>query len=259
MQIHTIPVFSDNYVWLIEGENKRCAVVDLGDAQPVMQAIASRGLTPVAILLTHHHHDHTGGIPAFLERYDVPVIGPSKEANSLVTQPQSEGDHFVLDGIGSVRVLDTPGHTLGGISFYMEGAVFTGDTLFTAGSGRLFEGTAQQMLNSLDKLARLPNETQVYCGHEYTADSLKFALHAEPDNDAIGQRVETVARCRAQERPTVPASMALEKATNPFLRVRDPALRHAIERHAGGTITDDAEALAVLRRWKDDFDGLAPL
>jgi len=259
MRVHVVPVFSDNYVWLIEGQHGQCAVVDLGDAYPVMSAISTHGLTPVAVLLTHHHHDHTAGIPTFIEHFPVPVIGPTKEAGDLVTDPKEGGDRFTLEGIGEFEVMDTPGHTLGGITFHADGAAFTGDTLFTAGSGRLFEGTARQMLDSLDRIAALPDDTLIYCGHEYTEDSLRFAAHAEPDNRTTAERVERARAQRKAEQPTVPASLALERATNPFLRVREPALRQAIERHAGRRIEDDAEAFAILRRWKDDFDGLAPL
>ncbi len=259
MRVHVVPVLSDNYVWLIEGQQGQCAVVDLGEAEPVLEAIEERNLTPIAILLTHHHGDHTAGIAAFRKRFPVPVIGPSREAGQFVTQPKRGGDEFTLPQIGTFSVLDTPGHTLGGITFVTDGAAFTGDTLFTAGCGRLFEGTSAQMLDSLDQIAKLPDDTLIYCGHEYTADSLTFAAHAEPDNTDIARRVEETAQRRAAGNPTVPATLGLEKATNPFLRLREPALREAIERHAGKRIEDDAEAFATVRRWKDDFDGLPPL
>ncbi|MGC9456874.1 MAG: hydroxyacylglutathione hydrolase [Halothiobacillaceae bacterium] len=260
MIVHRVDAFKDNYIWLASGEDgARCAIVDPGDAEAVLAALDRLGLTPTAILLTHHHADHSQGIPALLERFDIPVHGPAREAGQWVTVPHKEGDSFTVEGVGRFEVLDTPGHTLGHISFVGPGVLFCGDTLFTAGSGRLFEGTAEQMQASLEKLAALPDDTQVYCGHEYTEDSLRFAAHAEPENDATLQRVAQVRAARARGEATVPATMALERATNPFLRVRDPALRAAAERHAGRVLADDADALGVIRRWKDDFDGLAPL
>ncbi|MFP4154167.1 MAG: hydroxyacylglutathione hydrolase [Halothiobacillaceae bacterium] len=260
MIVHRVEAFSDNYIWLPTGEDgTRCAIVDPGDAQAVLAAIDRLGLIPTAILLTHHHADHSQGIPTLLEHFDLPVHGPAREADRWVTVPHVEGDRFDVPGVGRFEVLDTPGHTLGHVSFFSPGVLFCGDTLFTAGSGRLFEGTAAQMQSSLEKLAALPEDTLVYCGHEYTEDSLRFAAHAEPDNDATARRVSEVRAARARGEATVPATIALEKATNPFLRVRDPALRAAAERHAGRPLENDADALGVIRRWKDEFDGLAPL
>lgn len=259
MVVHTIPAMSDNYIWLIEGENGRCAIVDPGDARVVEQALTERGLTPVAILLTHHHWDHSDGIPALVEKYHLPVHGPAREARERVSHPHADNDEFEIEGIGRFRVIDTPGHTLGHVSFHAPGALFCGDTLFTAGSGRLFEGTAAQMQASLTRLAALPDDTLVYCGHEYTADSLRFAAHAEPDNEAIAQRVADVRQRRQHGEPTVPAPLSLEKATNPFLRVAVPSLRQAAENWAGRPFSSDAEALGAIRRWKDQFDGLDEL
>lgn len=259
MQIYAVPVLADNYVWIIEGDNRQCAIVDLGEAEPVIAAITSRGLVPKAILLTHHHWDHTAGIQAFLSHYPVPVIGPATEAQTWVTDPKRDGDTFTVPGVGEFRVLTSPGHTLGHIVFLTEGAAFTGDTLFSAGCGRLFEGTAAQMLHSLDRIAALPDDTLIYCGHEYTADSLRFAQHAEPDDQDIRSRAAEVAQVRRDGRPTVPTTLALEKKTNPFLRVREPSLREAITHHAGASSITDEEAFGIVRRWKDDFDGLKPL
>lgn len=259
MRIHAVPILDDNYVWLAEGEDRQCVIVDLGEAAPVLAAIEKRGLIPRAILLTHHHWDHTAGISGFLDRYQIPVFGPVAEAQTWVTEPKRDGDVFTVPDVGEFRVLATPGHTLGHIVFYSVGCVFTGDTLFSAGCGRLFEGTAAQMLASLDRIAALPADTQIYCGHEYTADSLRFAQFVEPNNPAIQDRVDEVARLRRDGRPTVPSSLALEKMTNPFLRVRAAGLREAILRHVGAGSMTDVDAFAALRRWKDDFDGLKPL
>ncbi len=258
MQIHAVPVLNDNYVWLIEGEQGQCAVVDLGDATTVLAAIDSLKLTVQAILLTHHHTDHTQGIHAFRMRYPVPVFGPALEAQRFVTHPLADGDIAHLPSIGSFSAWLTSGHTLGHISYITEGAAFTGDTLFSAGCGRLFEGTAAMMLASLDRIATLPDATKIYCGHEYTADNLRFAQYAEPDNQAIAQRISAVAEAAASGLPSIPSRLLDERQTNPFLRIRTPSLRQAIEAFAGSQL-NDVEAFAMLRRWKDEFDGLSPL
>lgn len=259
MQINAVSILEDNYVWLIEGENRQCVLVDLGEAEPVLAAIAARKLIPQAILLTHHHGDHTAGIAAFRAHYPVPVIGPATEAQAWVTEPKTDAAQFSIPGVGDFQVMVTPGHTLGHLTFVTDGAAFTGDTLFTAGCGRLFEGTAAQMCASLDRIAQLPDDTLIYCGHEYTADSLRFAQYLEPQNSVIAQRIESVNRARAASEPTVPALLSLEKQTNPFLRIREPAVRQAICQHAGQASLEDVEAFGVLRRWKDEFDGLRPL
>ncbi len=258
MRIHAVPVLTDNYVWLIEGDQRQCAVVDLGATEPVLAKIAELGLIPQAILLTHHHADHTQGIAAFRAHYPVPVYGPSTEAQTWVTNPQVDGAVIDLPHMGSFEVWLTPGHTRGHITFITDGAAFTGDTLFTAGCGRLFEGTAAQMLASLDRIATLPDATYIYCGHEYTADNLRFAQFVEPDNQSIARRAAQMTPMRLRGEPSVPATLAEEKQTNPFLRIRTPLLRQAIEKFAHQYLSD-AQAFGVLRRWKDEFDGLPPL
>lgn len=256
MQIHAIPVLNDNYVWLIEGAGRQCAVVDLGEAAPVLAAVDAMGLTVSAILLTHHHADHTQGIAAFRARHPVPVYGPATEAQPWVTHPLADGETFNLASIGRFTAWLTPGHTRGHICFVGETAAFTGDTLFSGGCGRLFEGTAAQMLASLDRLAHLPDATQIYCGHEYTADNLRFAQFAEPDNAAMAARAAALSA--APNQPSVPVSLAVERQINPFLRIRTPQLRQAVEAFAGKKL-NDIDAFAALRRWKDEFDGLSPL
>ncbi|MFW6375307.1 MAG: hydroxyacylglutathione hydrolase [Guyparkeria sp.] len=261
--IHCIPVLSDNYVWLIEGKDGAAVIVDAGEAGPVIEAIEARGLKPVATLITHHHGDHVQGLAELTRRFPMTIHGPDSCRRVGVDHVVGEGDSFTVPGVGEFAVLATPGHTQDHLSYVCGTAIFCGDTLFTAGCGRLFEGTAAQMLHSLDRLAALGDqigpEATIYCGHEYTADSLRFAAHAEPDNHDIAARVREVAAKRDQGEPTASAPMDLEKRTNPFLRVRVPALRKAIERHVGETIEDDIEAFAQLRHWKDDFDGLARL
>ncbi len=261
--IHCIPVLSDNYVWLIEGADGRTVIVDAGEADPAIEAIEARGLSPVATLITHHHGDHVQGLAELVRRFPMPVHGPDSCRRAGVDTVVGEGDRFTVPGVGEFAVLATPGHTQDHLTFVLGEAIFCGDTLFTAGCGRLFEGTAAQMLHSLDRLAALAdsigNGATIYCGHEYTTDSLRFAAHAEPDNVDIASRVREVDNKRARGEPTASAPMDLEKRTNPFLRVREPVLRKAVERYVGETIEDDIEAFAQLRHWKDDFDGLARL
>ena len=257
MRIHAIPVLSDNYVWLIEGDQGHCAIVDPGEAAPVLDEIDRRHLTPVAILLTHHHADHCQGVTGIRTRFPVPVFGPELEAQTWVTKPLPDGATFELPHIGRFQAWHTPGHTLGHISLITDGAAFVGDTLFSAGCGRLFEGSPEQMLASLDRLASLPDDTMIYCGHEYTADSLRFARFAEPNNESIVQRVHEVNEARAAGLPSVPSSLYVEKQTNPFLRVRQPELRAAITAHEHGGSLSDADAFWALRCWKDEFDGLS--
>lgn len=256
MRLIPVPAFEDNYIWLVIGEDGRTAIVDPGESVPVEEALERLNLKPVAILLTHHHADHVGGVKALSEHYHLPVYGPAHEARALVTHPLEGGDTVDLPGIGCFDVLFTPGHTLGHIVFHAPGVLLCGDTLFTAGCGRLFEGSAAQMADALGRIARLPDETEVYCAHEYTADNLRFARHAEPENAKIRAREQDTAERRSRGEPTVPSTLGLEKETNPFLRLDNPSLLAGAERHAGHPLRTDAERFAAVRHWKDVFDGL---
>jgi hydroxyacylglutathione hydrolase len=252
-----IPAFTDNYIWLI-GDGRHAAVVDLGDAAPVFAHLARHGLELCAILTTHHHNDHVGGNRALLERFDVPVFGPAGESIPGRTQALREGDSFTVPSLGlALSVLDIPGHTAGHIALVggSEPLVFCGDTLFAAGCGRLFEGTPAQMWQSLGKLAALPPATRVYCGHEYTLANLRFAQAVEPDNPQLAARVARDGAVRARGEPTVPSTIADERATNPFLRAAVPAVRAAAEAHAGHALPDAVASFAVLRQWKNEFRG----
>lgn len=256
IQVRCIPAFDDNYIWLIGTPGSReIAIVDPGDEEPVIAAIEQERLLPVAILITHHHHDHTGGIEALVARYPMPVYGPAQERIPALSHPLSDGERIELPGAAlRFEIMETPGHTRGHLCYYGHGALFCGDTLFTGGCGRLFEGTARQMHQSLTRIAALPDETLIYCAHEYTLANLRFAQIAEPDNLAIRERYRATEQARSAGRPTVPASLALEKATNPFLRCTVPTLVEGATRFAGHPLTDGAEVFAAVRRWKDALD-----
>ncbi len=255
MQVYPVSAFKDNYVWIIQGEERRVAIVDPGEAAPVLEAIERENTEPVAILVTHHHADHVGGIAEIRDRFPVPVFGPAHESVPGMDHPLREGDRVEPEGLGlAFEVLDTPGHTAGHIAYVHREALFCGDTLFTGGCGKLFEGTPRQMFESLEKIRALPESTWVYCGHEYTLDNLDFARQVEPDSDAIARRITGDRERRDADRPTVPATLELERATNPFLRWDVPAVREAAEAYVDGRLRQDWEVFAALRQWKDDID-----
>lgn len=258
LSVLALPAFQDNYLWLIH-DGVHAAIVDPGDAAPVLAALEQHHLTLKAILLTHHHADHTGGVPALLRHADVPVFGPRADGIDAVTVPLAEGDLVQVPGLElTLRVLDVPGHTRGHIAYVREtpGAhwLFCGDTLFGAGCGRLFEGTPGQMADSLGKLAALPENTEVYCAHEYTLSNLRFAQAAEPGNADVAARLEQDGACRAQGKATIPSTIGKERRTNPFLRYTAPALNAQLINM--GKIAPGAapvEAFAALREWKNTF------
>jgi hydroxyacylglutathione hydrolase len=258
LSVLTVPAFKDNYLWLIH-DGANAAVVDPGDASPIMAALAEHGLTLTAILLTHHHSDHIGGVPALLDRYQVPVFGPRNDGIDAVTHPLAEGDRVTVPGLDlELAVLEVPGHTLGHIAYVRTTPglhwLFCGDTLFAGGCGRLFEGTPGQMAASLDKLAALPEDTEVYCAHEYTLSNLRFALAVEPGNEPLQLRMRDASAKRALELPTVPSSIGLERSTNPFLRYREPGIAGSLV--AAGKLTEGAmpvQVFAALREWKNVY------
>jgi len=255
LEIKPVAAFRDNYIWLlINPDHRRAAIVDPGDAAPVLAALQELQLQPCAILLTHHHQDHVGGVAGLLDEFAMPVYGPAAENIPSVSSPLQDGDRICIDGLpAEFRVLAIPGHTRGHIAYLGHGTLFCGDTLFMAGCGRLFEGTAKQMLASLDRLCELPDDTLVYCGHEYTQANLRFAGAVEPENTDIRERALDSTARRARGEPTVPATLALEKLTNPFLRVRVPAVQTAAASHAGKSLEDPVSVFAAVRTWKDNF------
>jgi len=251
-----VPAFEDNYIWLIRGHSAdQTAVVDPGDAAPVLAALERLNLTPAAILCTHHHGDHTGGIEELTQQFrGLPVYGPGDENIAGITHVLRGGDRLDLPALGlQFEILAVPGHTRGHIAYYGHGWLFCGDTLFSAGCGRLFEGTPQQMQASLSRLAALPPETQVYCTHEYTLANLAFAQAVEPANADIAAHMAQVHELRAQNAPSLPTTLAIERRINPFLRAGEAAVRSAAAAWAGAPLEDDVATFAALRRWKDDF------
>ncbi|MGF6693006.1 hydroxyacylglutathione hydrolase [Metapseudomonas resinovorans] len=258
IQIDALPAFSDNYLWLLQdAENRRCAVVDPGDAGPVLAWLeAHPGWQLTDILVTHHHHDHIGGVARLKEACGARVLGPSREKIPSRDQALDEGDRVQVLGL-EFQVIEVPGHTLGHIAYYHADAtqplLFCGDTLFAAGCGRLFEGTPEQMHHSLTRLAALPVATRIYCTHEYTLSNLRFAKAVEPTNRATATRFDEVTRLREQGGISLPSTIALELATNPFLRVTETSVKQMADERAGRDNPTPTEVFATLRAWKDQF------
>ncbi len=224
----------------------------------MLSAIQAQGLRPVAILLTHHHPDHIGGAAELLQHFDVPIHGPDDARIDLPMQRMVEGDTLAIPALDlEFAVLEVPGHTRSHIAFHQTGAddgyLFSGDTLFSLGCGRLFEGTPEQMLTSLDRFAAMSAATRVCCGHEYTLSNGAFAMVVEPANAALQARLALAREAVDAGRPSVPSTIASERACNPFLRIDQPEVRAAVERHTGGPCADRVQAFAALRQWKDGF------
>jgi hydroxyacylglutathione hydrolase len=254
LTIDALSAFEDNYIWLLHRNGRQAVVVDPGDAAPVLDAFTKRDLELVGILLTHHHWDHAGGVPELLERWpDTPVFGPRDRRLGDWCRPVGEGDTVTLAALGlTFDVLDVPAHTRSHVAFHGHGLLFSGDTLFSVGCGRLFEGSPEDMQQAMDKLARLPAETLIYCGHEYTVDNCRFARAVEPGNPALARREAEARRLREAGERTLPARLGEELEVNPFLRTREPAVVEAARaRHAGAT--PGASTLAAIRDWKDRF------
>lgn len=252
--VFPIPAFTDNYIWCVHNQ-EHAVVVDPGDAQPVLEYLKTHDLTLAAVLITHHHRDHTGGISKLVSAHpELPVIGPRGGHIRGLTKSVSQGDTVALPVLDlALQVMEVPGHTLDHIAFLGQDFIFCGDTLFSAGCGRLFEGSPEQMHHSLNKIKRLPDQTKIYCTHEYTKANVDFALAVEPDNDALVQYAKWVDDMRAANTPTLPSTLKEQKEINPFLRAHEGAVKSAAETYSQNTLVDDVAVFAAVRRWKDEF------
>ena len=255
MRVVQIPLLRDNYGYLVVSEETgAAAVIDPSEAEPVLSRVEKEKVTLKAILNTHHHRDHTGGNSGILSHARLEVYGHKNDKDRIpgMTHPVNESDEITIAGL-KARVLFIPGHTTGHVAYLFGRNLFCGDTLFTAGCGRLFEGTAEQMLASLEKLMRLPEDTLVYCGHEYTEKNLEFALTVEPNNPKLSERMKKVRALRARGLPTVPSTMAEEKETNPFLRWDSREIQENLKKRFPDLPLNPVSVFAKVRQLKDEF------
>jgi len=262
-----IPAFQDNYIWLISADNgsgannsRPLTIVDPGDERPVLDYLHMTHQTPGAILVTHQCHDHVDGVRAILAHHSIPVYGPATEMIPGMTHPVKQDDRITMSNELQFQVIDVPGHTAGHVAYYEAGSpgrLFCGDTLFAGGCGRLHTGLYDEMFLSLQKIAALPDDTLIYCAHEYTLANLKFALHLDPDNIALQARMEQARKMRANGEITIPSPLIAEKNTNPFLRCHTPAIVKAAEQYASQTAqpqpTSAAAVFRLIRHWKNNF------
>jgi hydroxyacylglutathione hydrolase len=257
-RVQAIKAFNDNYIWSVE-KNGYCALIDPGDSQVCINYLQEQQLKLSAILITHHHRDHTGGIAELLAYskehcLDVVVFGPEQEQTGCEHLKLTDGDRISIPGLElEFNVFDVPGHTLGHIAYYNENWLFCGDTLFSGGCGRLFEGSAEQMHSSLAKLASLAPTTEVYCAHEYTSANLTFARAVEPDNQSLINYQQQVQSLRSTNKSTIPSTIGLEKKINPFLRCHEPQIKSSAEHYLGTKLENDVQILKAIRQWKDNF------
>lgn len=261
MHLQALPAFNDNYIWLLDDGSGDTLIVDPGQSAP-MFAAAEEGMQPAGVLLTHHHHDHVGGVTELLARWPgLPVVAPDDPRIEMATIRVTDGDRFTL-GDREFETIAVPGHTTSHLAYFCadtgvagDSLLFSGDTLFSLGCGRLFEGSPAQMHQSLSRLASLPGATRVCCGHEYTLSNAAFARVVEPDNTALQRRIQEAQSMRDAAEPSLPSTINSEMACNPFLRCSEPAVVAAVQRRLGRVPNDAVEVFAELRQWKDGFGG----
>lgn len=258
LEITPVQAFEDNYIWMLsQPGSDQAFAVDPGDETPVLAWLDAQGKRLAGILITHHHYDHTGGVPELLEAYPgIPVYGPAQERIRGITHPVAEGDRVALAWADeSLQVIEVPGHTAGHLAYLGAGALFCGDTLFAAGCGRVFDGTFEQLAASLQRIAGLPADTRIYCAHEYTLANLGFAAWVEPESQAVQLRIAREQARRERGLPTLPSSLSLELETNPFLRTGVDGVKSAAEQASGQRLSTPAAVFTALRQWKDrDYD-----
>lgn len=256
LNIHPANAFRDNYIWIIHNQNY-AVVIDPGIATPVIEYLQLKKLQLSAILITHHHNDHTGGIAELIKLSDIPVYGSGNESIATITNPVQQNDIVSLHEISlNLTVLDTPGHTRGHIAYYGSNPwnmIFCGDTLFSCGCGRIFEGSAAQLYQSLQKISQLPEDTLIYCAHEYTLGNIVFARTVDPENKKLNEFAITAQELRYKNTPTIPTTLALEKAINPFLRCNHQQLINSAQNYSGRPMQNPENVFAVLREWKNKF------
>ena len=257
MILQPIPAFNDNYIWALH-DSQHAVIVDPGDAVVVLNWLRHNNLQLDTILVTHHHGDHTGGINMLRDMTSARVVGPAKEPIPPPFDKVGEGDKFDVLGHNRVDVLDVPGHTMGHVAYFLSTlkagpVVFCGDTLFSGGCGRLFEGTPAQMVQSLSRLGNLPDATKICCAHEYTVSNLRFAQVVDPHNMLLAKHLDHCRKLREQNQPTLPSSMVLERQINPFLRTTEPALRTSALAYDPTTPPTALGVFTTLRTWKNVF------
>lgn len=253
-KIIPLNAFKDNYIWTILNDRNHAVIVDPGEAQPIITFLEENPqLRLSGVLITHKHWDHCNGVPDILEKYSVPVYASFSKEIPHVSFPMKENDIFHIEGFEKFKVIEIPGHTLEHIAYYGSGVLFCGDTLFTGGCGRIFEGTPPQMFETLQKISALPEKTLIYCGHEYTLANLAFAKCVEPNNKILLERIKESEKLRSQHLPTVPSTLKLEKETNPFLRCDAPEVIQSVKNYCRKDLQTPAEVFEYLRKWKNEF------